>query len=192
MLQERNENGAAKASDIILAIGLIMLAVFSNIALKALAPTLGQGVGRMVAFLLFVAACGLIYKKRLSSYRYTLYYQEPEEGDGGEYNQTPEHQFSVGTLVVESMVGDKAQTVIEVAACEMQALFKPDGPSSVITGNEGNKPAKIHKLSLTKGPNVKAHSLFFFQQGKCYMLYFSPSDEMARLLNEAIAAARNS
>ena len=192
MLQERNENGAAKAGDLILAIGLIMLAVFSNIALKALAPTLDQGIGQMVAFLLFVAACGLIYKKRLSAYRYTLYYQELDEGDGGEYNQTPEHQFPLGTLLVESMVGDNAQTVLEVAAGEMLALFKPDGPSSIITGNGGNKSAKIHKLSLTKGPKIKAHSLFFCQQGKCYRLYFSPSDEMARLLNEAIAAAHNS
>ncbi len=189
MLQERNENRAAKSGDLLLAIGLVLLAVVANMALRAFSTTAGQGLGRLAAFLLFAAACGLFYKKRLASYRYTLY--GPEGGDSRhETNEPRQPSFPAGTLLLERMVGDQAETALAIKGEEMLALLAPDGADAIgmIGGAEG-KPLRLHKMALTAGPKSKAHSLLFCQGDQYYRLYFNPSDKMARLLSERIAAA---
>lgn len=187
MLQERNENRAARALDLLLAAILFLLVLLARAFSRAAELYAWRGVAQLALFLAFVILGGLFYKKRLLSYRYTFFYKEP--GAGAADSQYP---FPAGTLLLEQMLGDRPQTARAVIAKEMLAAFPPGAAGAIgiiPSGAKGEKQPGLHKLAMTVGPRRRAHSLIFYQQGKYYWLYFNPSDEMARLLGEAIAAA---
>ena len=77
MLQERNEKSTTKGRDLLLVIGLILLAILMRLIMNAASNYAWGGFVQLVAFVLLIAAAFLLYKKRLSSYRYTLYYKDP-------------------------------------------------------------------------------------------------------------------
>ena len=187
MLQERNENRAARALDLLLVAVLFMLVLLARAFSRAAELYAWRGVAQLVLFLAFVILGGLFYKKRLLSYRYTFFHTEPGlSAEGGQY------PFPAGTLLLEQMLGDRPQTTQVVIAKEMLAIFSPGGASAIgiiPSGAKGAKQPRLRKLAMTTGPRRKAHSLILCQQSKYYRLYFNPSDEMARLLGETIAAA---
>ena len=186
MLQERNENRAARALDLLLVAILFLLVLLARAFNRAAGLYAWRGIAQLALFLAFITLGGLFYKKRLLSYRYTFFYKEP--GAGAEDSQYP---FPAGTLLLEQMLGDRLQMAQAVIAREMLAIFQPDGASAIgiiPSGAKGAKQPRLRKLAMTTGPRRRAHSLLFCQQGKYYRLYFNPSDEMARLLGEAIAA----
>lgn len=187
MLQERNENRTARALDLLLVAVLFLLVLLARAFSRAAELYAWRGVAHLVLFLAFVTLGGMFYKKRLLSYRYIFFYKEP--GVGAEDSQYP---FPAGTLLLEQMLGDRLQTAQAVIAKEMLAIFPPDGASAIGIipfGAKGARQPRLRKLAMTTGLRRRAHSLIFCQQGKYYRLYFNPSDEMARLLGEAITAA---
>lgn len=185
MLQESQEKRATRALDLLLAVALILLVLFVGAISRAAALYAQQGIVKLVLFSAFVIAGGLFYTKRLLSYRYTYFYEEPEPGS--------EYPFPIGTLLFEQMVGDRAQTCEVIDADEMIALLAPaQGCASIgyISLASDGKPPHVRKRQMTTGPRHKAHALLFCRQGKYYFLYFNPSPQMARLLGDAIAAAQ--
>ncbi|MEA5058592.1 MAG: hypothetical protein VB049_00940 [Candidatus Pelethousia sp.] len=191
MLQERNENRSTKGSDLLIVAVLVLLVIAARIAMNAAALYAWGGAVQISLFILLIAVCFLLYKTRLCSYRYTLYYKEPSKEELDEYGGQAELPFPVGTLVAERMMGSKAKSAEVILPGEMVDLIGPDGSAAAFLprGKDGEF-AKVHNAVLTTRSTKKAHALIFGQHGNYYRLYFNPSPEMARLLGEIIAAVR--
>ena len=180
MLQERNEKSTTKGRDLLLVIGLILLAILMRLIMNAASNYAWGGFVQLGAFVLLIAAAFLLYKKRLSSYRYTLYYKDPPADALDAYGEPLRNPYPTGTLVAERMLGDKVKSAEVILPGEMRALVKPGAGSIGIISQETDRAkGKCHKA---------AHRLFFAQGGNLYQLVFHPSEEMVRLLDAIIAA----
>lgn len=189
MLQERNEKPTTKGKDLLLVIGLVLLAVVLRLIMNAAAGYAWGGFVQLGAFVLLIALAFLLYKKRLSSYRYTLYYQEPPADALDAYGEPLRNPYPTGTLVAERMLGDKVKSAEVILPGEMRALVKPGaGAIGLISEETDRAKGKCHKAVVTVNAQATAHRLFFVQEGKVYQLVFHPSEEMVRLLDAIIAA----
>ena len=99
MLQERNEKPTTKGRDLLLVVGLILLAILLRLIMNAAAAYTWGGIVQLGAFVLLIGVAFLLYKKRLSSYRYTLYYQEPPADALDAYGEPLRNPYPTGTLV---------------------------------------------------------------------------------------------
>lgn len=190
MLQERNEVRSSKGGDLLLIAGLILVILLVRLAMNAMASFAWGGVAQLALFGLLIALCFLLYKKRLCAYRYTLYYQDPPAGELDEFGEQAKNPCPTGTLVAERMMGDKTKSAEVIPPGDMIGLFGPGPLGAILAPEEGGKAPKLHKAVLTTGPMQTAHSLVFKQGGNYYRLVFHPSEEMARLLKDIIAAVR--
>ena len=191
MLQERNEARSTKGKDLLLVGAIILLAVLARLVLNAASSLSWGGFLQLGTFVLLVGLCFLLYKKRLSSYRYTLYYKEPDPEAVDAFGQPIENPYPTGTLVAERMLGDKTKSIEVILPGEMVALVEPEGGSiGIILPEAGDKPPKIHDAVVTTGRKDTAYSLIFQQNRNYYRLVFHPSQEMAQLLKDIIAAVQ--
>ncbi len=189
MLQERNEKPTTKGRDLLLVIGLILLAILMRLIMNAAAAYAWGGIVQLGAFVLLIAAAFLLYKKRLSSYRYTLYYKDPPADALDAYGEPVRNPYPTGTLVAERMLGDKVKSAEVILPGEMRALVPPGtGAIGFISEETDRAKGKCHKAVLTVNAPSTAYSLFFTQNGNMYRLLFHPSEEMVRLLDAIIAA----
>lgn len=189
MLQERNEKSTTKGRDLLLVIGLILLAILMRLIMNAASNYAWGGFVQLGAFVLLIAAAFLLYKKRLSSYRYTLYYKDPPADALDAYGEPLRNPYPTGTLVAERMLGDKVKSAEVILPGEMRALVKPGaGSIGIISQETARAKGKCHKAVLTVNSQATAHRLFFAQGGNLYQLVFHPSEEMVRLLDAIIAA----
>lgn len=189
MLQERNEKSTTKWRDLLLVIGLILLAILMRLIMNAASNYAWGGFVQLGAFVLLIAAAFLLYKKRLSSYRYTLYYKDPPADALDAYGEPLRNPYPTGTLVAERMLGDKVKSAEVILPGEMRALVKPGaGSIGIISQETARAKVKCHKAVLTVNSQATAHRLFFAQGGNLYQLVFHPSEEMVRLLDAIIAA----
>ena len=191
MLQERNEVHSTKTIDLLLIVALLLIATLARFLVNAASAVGWGGVVQLVVFVLMIGLCFLLYKKRLSSYRYTLYYKEPDPEELDAFGQPVRNPYPTGTLIAERMLGDKVKSAEIILPKDMVALLKPGASAiGIILPDSGEKAPKLHDAVVTTGRKATAHSLIFHQNRNYYRLVFHPSQEMAQLLKDIIAAVQ--
>ena len=99
MYQETNGGNATKKQDLLLFFGLLALVIFARMLMNAVNSIPHGGILQIPLFIGLILICLMIYKKRLCSYRYTLFNMEPEEGDLDQYgNQRRNQKHIVNTI----------------------------------------------------------------------------------------------
>ena len=177
MYQQTNDNQKVTSTgDLILVIVLIAIIVFikkiSNF-LTSLGPV---GTYLMVVLALFlVAAIYFIYRKRLCSYRYTLFYQDPPEGELDEYGQPAKQPYPLGTVLFERMTGGKGRLYEALKPEDIVALLEPGEKYS-------EKIGFFNMARLTVYSAKTAHTLVFRRKGKLFGIYFHPTAEFLECL----------
>jgi len=182
MHQETNERKSTKGGDILLVVALIALIVFARVLLNAIKSLPFAGVAQLFVFAGLIAACFLVYKRRLSSYRFTVFNSEPAEGDLDEFGEQRKNPYPLGTFIAERMVGDKGRIMDIVSPAEMTALL---APGESLSGAEA-RPAQRAFLSVDK--RQTAHTLVYRRSGRLYSIAFHPSEKLACILREIIRA----
>jgi len=179
MHQETNSYPSTKKSDLILFLGMVVALVVFRFLLTAAKLLPHGGILQLPIFGLVVLLCIWLYKKRLCSYRFTIYTKEPDPSELDEFGDPRKNPFPLGALVAETMVGDKGKIVDVILPAEMTALFPP-----------GEKV----KASLTGHLSVKgkktAHTLVYTRDGRKHALRFHPSEELVKILNEIFSAKK--
>ena len=184
MYQETNEKKSTKGGDLLLVVALIALIVFARVILNAIKALPYAGVAQLFVFAALIAICFLVYKRRLSSYRFTVFNSEPADGDIDEFGEQRKNPYPLGTFIAERMVGDKGRVMDIVSPAEMTALLSAG--ESLPGGAEDARPAQRAFLSVDR--RATAHTLVYRRSGRLYSIAFHPSEKLAGILNEIIAA----
>ena len=187
MYQETNGGNATKKQDLLLFFGLLALVILARMLMNAVSSI---PHGSILQIPLFI--CLAIYKKRLCSYRYTLFNMEPEEGDLDQYGNQRRNPYPLGTLVFEQFSGGKGRIVDTVAPGEMQAIVTDTGTAASI-GVIGYDPEALQRAVkkaavLCTGKKSEASTLIFKRDGRYQAIAFKPSDKLVKML-EAVNAA---
>ena len=127
MYQETNGGNATKKQDLLLFFGLLALVILARMLMNAVSSIPHGSILQIPLFIGLILVCLMIYKKRLCSYRYTLFNMEPEEGDLDQYGNQRRNPYPLGTLVFEQFSGGKGRIVDTVAPGEMQAIVTDTG-----------------------------------------------------------------
>ncbi len=167
---------------------LVAALIGAMIAIGYVMNALGDVLDRTLVNILFIAivvlACVLVYNRRLSAFRYTLFYEEPEPYEDPAYGGivTPEPAYPIGTLIVQKGIADKGKVLETVYLDDIEELIPPNGPTAISAG-EG---VKVKTLKLTKGKAETAHTLVFTRDDAVYRLLFHPDEKLAGLLDALI------
>lgn len=189
MLQERLENDkSTPKSDLLLAIGLLLLIIFARYILVFLRSLPLGGLLQLAVLAGLIYAAYMVYKKRLIGYRYTLTYAEPAADDLDAFGERRANPYPLGSFLVERMVADKGKVYEAVSAEEYIALLAPGEASSVGVLPAG---AKVKTLYLTIKPKATAHTLFFQRGQTVYKLLFSPSEAFANTFQTMLKDLRS-
>lgn len=191
MYQETNGGNATKKQDLLLFFGLLALAVFARMLMNAVSSIPHGDILQIPVFIGLIAVCLLIYRKRLSSYRYTLFNREPEEDDLDQYGNRRSNPYPLGTLVFEQLSGGKGKIVETVAPGEMRAIVTGDATAGCAGAEEDPEAlqAALKKAAvLCTGKKDGASTLIFRRGGKYQAIAFKPSRELVRMIEEIIAA----
>lgn len=180
MHQEINSYPSTKKSDFLLFLGMVLALVVFRFLLTAAKLLPYSGLFQILIFGIVVLLCIWLYKKRLCSYRFTVYTSEPDPGELDEYGDPKKNPFPLGALVAETMVGDKGKIVDIILPGEMTALMPP--------GEGSGKASLTGHLSVNS--KKTAHTLTYQRNGKKYALRFHPSSELTEILNEIMAAKK--
>ena len=149
----------------------------------------------------------LIYKKRIVSYRYTVFsrYIDPEENrvifvddDGNELDEfgdpvhkniteldeygdpvSPQKGPEAGTVVFEHMVGDKSKIMEVIEPKNILAVLDPNEAVP-----EELKPNR--SMSMTVLSKKSAHKLIYIDKQKRVCIYFHPSDNFISTLRKTL------
>lgn len=183
MYQETNEKRSTKGGDLLLVVALIALIVLARVMLNAIKALPYAGIVQLFVFASLIAVCFLVYKRRLSSYRFTVFNSTPAEGDLDEFGEQRKNPYPLGTFIAERMVGDKGRIMDIVSPAEMTALL---APGESMPDGEAARPAQTAFLSVDK--RKTAHTLLYRRSGRLYSIAFHPTDELISILNEIISA----
>ncbi|HWR20160.1 MAG TPA: hypothetical protein VN608_11105 [Clostridia bacterium] len=174
MYKELNQSADSKSLDLILIGAMLLLIIFAT-ALRDLVVSLPYGyMLRYVAFAGVLLAVYFIYKRRIVSYRYTLYVNDGEDRPKG-------------TFLVDRMVADKGREALVLMSENLVAFIEPGSTWGIST--KGDTKQRIHKKKLSIHSVKTAHTLVYEKNGKLYKLRIHPSKKLARLLKETVVEA---
>lgn len=208
MLQE-NARGhkSSMLSDFILMVVLLVVILFMRVIYNFVLtlPYYQFFIGLIFAILVFLLV--LVYKKRIVSYRYTVFstYVDPEEDrvvfiddDGNELDEfgdpvkkagdeldaygdpmKPQKGPEIGTLVFERMVGDKGKIAEVIEPCNVLAILEPDEDIP-----EELKPKR--SMSMTVLSRRTGHKLIYNSAKGRDCIYFHPSDNFINTLRKTL------
>lgn len=180
MYQNTNDNQkSSSVGDIIITIVLLLIIVFVR-KLADFFKTLPSpyGVICMLLLLFFiVVSIYLIYKKRLCSYRYSIFYEQPPEGELDEYGHQAAWPYPLGTIIFEKLTGKRGKIYETVLPEETVTLLAP--------GEEytDEKVGFFNTTTLSVLNRKTAHTLVFRRKNKLYKIYFHPSEEFMEHVN---------
>ncbi len=129
----------------------------------------------VIAVMLYV-----IYRVRILGYRYTVFYKEPEPEYDPRFDDYMIHEdypYPIGTIVIERTVSAKGTIVEKFSISEVKAFLKPDEDYSA-----------DEELICCSHGRKKAHSLIVERGGKTLRIYIHPSDELAGIITDMLAA----
>lgn len=207
MLQE-NARGykSSMLGDFILMIIMFVVIVFMRAIYNFILTLPYSKVLIGVIFLILVLFLILIYKKRIVSYRYTVFstYVDPEEekvifvdDDGNELDMfgdpvkkedeldaygdpvKKDNGPEIGTLVFERMVGDKGKIAQVVEPKSVLGIFNPDEaiPEDI----------KVKRsVSMTVLSRKTAHKIVYESKTGNECVYFHPSDNFIDTLRKTL------
>ena len=188
MYQETNGGNATKKQDLLLFFGLLALVILARMLMNAVSSIPHGGILQIPLFIGLILVCLAIYKKRLCSYRYTLFNMEPEEGDLDQYGNQRRNPYPLGTLVFEQFSGGKGRVVDTVAPGEMQAIVT-DGCIGILGDGAEELQRAVKKAAvLCTGKRSGTSTLIFKRDGKYQAIAFKPSNKLVKMLEEIIAA----
>lgn len=188
MYQETNGGNAAKKQDLLLFFGLLALVIFARMLMNAVSAIPHGSILQIPLFIGLILVCLAIYKKRLCSYRYTLFNEEPEEGDLDQYGNQRKSPYPLGTLVFEQLSGGKGRIIDAVAPGEMRAILT-DGCIGILGDDAEELQSAVKKAAvLCAGKRSGASTLIFWRDGRYQAIAFKPSDNLREMLEEIIAA----
>ena len=184
MYQETNGGNATKKQDLLLFFGLLALVILARMLMNAVSSIPHGSILQIPLFIGLILVCLAIYKKRLCSYRYTLFNME--------YGNQRRNPYPLGTLVFEQFSGGKGRIVDTVAPGEMQAIVTDTGTAAGI-GVIGYDPEALQSAVkkaavLCTGKKSEASTLIFKRDGRYQAIAFKPSDKLVKMLEEIIAA----
>lgn len=179
MHQEINSYPSTRKSDLMLFFGMVAALVVFRFLLTAAKLLPHSGAFQLLIFGMVVLLCIWLYKKRLCSYRFTIYTSEPDPSELDEFGDPAKNPFPLGALVAETMVGDKGKIVDIILPAEMTELLPP---------GEKIKASLTGHLSVNS--KKTAHTLVYTRDGRKHALRFHPSDELIKILNEIFAAKK--
>lgn len=178
MHQEIHTHATQGKGNIPLFLGVVAAALLGRLLMSLLALLPYGGLLQLLplagAVLLFL----WLYKRRLSAYRYTVYHKAPLPGELDEYGDPLRHPYPLGTLIFERM-GRRPRLLESLAPGELIALLPPGEPLP-----EGVRPGPL----LCCAGRKKAHHLIYRRKDKARALGLCPSEELAAILGEIIAA----
>ncbi|MDO4528661.1 MAG: hypothetical protein Q4C03_07775 [bacterium] len=177
----RTDPGSAARFRLFVLLVAALLVTRLLMALVAALPHAGiiQVAIVLVPILLFL----WIYKRRLSEYRYTLYFREPPEGELDEFGDQARLAQPLGTLILESVTGRRTRVLEIIRPAEHAALLAPGERRP--DGTTGLCPL------LAGCPKAQAHTLVYRRGGSLRCLMFSPSKELEQMLCEIISAVND-
>lgn len=187
MYQESNTANVSKKSDMVLLIGLIALIILSR-SLLNLIQAAGGGILQLAVFIGLVAICFIVFKRRFCTYRYTLFNQEPEEGDLDPYGNQKKLAMPLGTFIIEQLSGSRGGIVANIAPGEMVQLIAPGAGAIGIIGEEADEASLKNPPIYGNGNKDTCHILLYRSSGKIKALAFTPSETLLSMLGEIIAA----
>ena len=108
MYQHTNDNQKfTSVLDIILVIIILAVIVFIKKITTFFSSIPYGGLMNLAIFIGIVVFCLYVYKRRLCSYRYTIYYRQPEGED--EFGQPLTNPYPLGTMLFERMTANKGK-----------------------------------------------------------------------------------
>lgn len=179
MYQETLESKkSSTALDLLLVVLLLLIIIFIkqiSVWVSAL-PSPFNAICQLLVFALIIYIVYIVYAKRIRSYRYSILYDQPEEGAVDENDiPLPRYPYETGSVFFERMIGEKGKMNEHVKPDELLSLLKPgekwassgdDAPSWLRTTKQSNKKRKT------------AHQLIYRRKGKIYLIYFHPTDAL--------------
>ncbi len=184
MYQQDQGKKPSALIDFLLVVALIGAMIAIGYAMNALGSILDGTLVNILFVAIVVLACLLVYNRRLSAFRYTLFYEEPEPYEDPAYGGivTPKLAYPIGTLIVQKGIADKGKVLETVYLDDMEELIRPNGPAAISVG-EG---VKVKTLKLTRGKSETAHTLVFTRDDVVYRLQFHPDEKLTGLLSALI------
>ena len=159
----------------------IILIVFF-FAAGSVATVLKNHFNSNIPLYVFAAVLGglilLVYRLRLTGYRYTIFYKEPETEYDERFGEEITHEdypYPIGTIVVERIVSAKGQILEVILKEELEAILEP-----------GEQFAADEELSFSTKKNEASRSIVFRREGRTYRMYFAPSDEFKKYVETVL------
>ena len=166
--------------DLILLVVLILAIFFINGVINALRAYVGASILQGILFIAIVGLCLYMYSRRLCSYSYTFYYEDPDPQD--EIEGVPnEPRPETGTFLAAQIVSAKSKVAEAVHVREMTDLLPP---------GEMDLNRRMPHMRMTDKRYKDAYALLYERDEQAHCLYFSPSDALVSLLREALDAKR--
>ncbi len=164
--------GSSKADFIILVVFILFIVFLRRIVdLLAALPTPFNAIGQILLLGLVVVALALVYDRRISNYRYTIVYRQPEEGEENEFGYAQPYPWPVGAILFERMVGKKGKILEKIDPEELVALLAPGEAYS-------EKIGFFNRSRLTCKRGKTAYTAVFRRKGRLYGILFHPTGEL--------------
>lgn len=184
MLQERtgNKKDSTVMDFILIAVIILVIVYIKKIfALCMTFPSPWNAIAQAAVFIAFVAGCYLFYTKRITDLRYSVVYHQPEEGEKNIFGDEKEYPWPVGTVLFERMIANKGKLIFTIEPAELVALLEPGE-------TYGEKISAFRTERLSGAGKRKSHTLIYKKKNKLYAAFFSPTDEFAGHVRDAVAA----
>ncbi len=184
MLQERTGNQKDDSTmDLALIVLIVLLIVFIKriFAFFTALPMPWSTVGQVALFAGLIVGCYLFFTKRVSDYRYSVIYRQPEEGETNIFGDEKKYPWPEGTVLFERMIANKGRLLVAVEPTELVALMEPGE----------THPEKVTALCtehLSGKAKRKSHTLIYRRKNKLYAVRFSPTQKMVGHIRSALAA----
>ena len=175
MFQESVDRAHGSAKSDLLLFAVLIVSFFAVGALVFyLEGVFASSVPRYVFIALALAALYLIYRLRLTGYRYTVFYKAPEPVYDPRFDDMMLHEdypYPVGTVVFERISSAKGAILLAIDRSELLAFSAP-GEACPYENVETVLDASCKKSSL-------AHSLYFKREGSVKRVLFAPGEELS-------------
>ena len=163
---------------------LVVIFVFEPAMVLSGFPQTVKTIGQSVLVALLVYFCIWFYRKRLRSVRYTLITDNSKKFNELEELPKSYKDLEIGTFLAETIVGmGEGNFLAAVSPSEMREFYGR-GESVVI-------PKGASVINATLGKKENACALLYEQDGRQFVLYISPSEELENELSTLIKLRGN-
>lgn len=187
MYQQLSDNKKDSSTlDFILIVGLIIVAFFLRRIIDAVAalPAPYSGIGQGAVIIGIIVLCYLVYTRRVSTFRYSIVYQQPKEGEENIFGKEAPYPWPEGTVLFERMVANKGKLQETVTPDELVALVEP--------GEKYSSPIGFFNMNSFTGKDKKsAHLLVYRRKGRLWAARIHPDETMVSHIATAIENAAN-